>query len=823
MRRRTEEGRVRGRGRAGLLAAVAVVTASVWATPAHATVASTLYGATACDATTGTPGTVDPHTPHTGFSYFFCDDGVPSTGGVVPNTTGASAITVPAKYGNGGAGDTNSFSGLPHKAANAATMPGADASGQIALDVDVSVPASAAPAGGYPMVVMMHGCCSGNKTSWESNGADGFDKSGESWHYNNAWFAARGYVVVNYTARGFVNSSVHGSTGETQLDSRSFEINDFQSLACQIDANAGNFGTTVGHPVSIDPTKVVVTGGSYGGGFSWLAATDPRWTCTADTGTSDAMSLAAAAPKYGWTDLSYTLVPNGFHSEDPSRLPATNGCDTGPLTLTGATCPPGTGAPFGVPKSSILNVLYTTGTNPGGNHTTFPAEITDGFACLGLTGTYPFTPACTTTLSSTLPVYLRERSAYYQNRYFNDITGTPADAVPIYNAATFTDPLFPAYEDRRMANRLLAVDPSYPIKQFYGDYQHFTQNKAKEWGDECDADHHVCAVADYPVVGGHADVNNDPTNLVRTGITTRLNKFIDHFAQPAGGYTASGGYTQQPSDTTPDVTADLSVCPDNAASLGVANDEPGPAQGPTSTFEQLAPHTLTANLTGSQTTTSTVPGVNTHAAHADPIYNFLFNGGACPKETSVAGAGVATYTSPPLPSTATMVGATKVTVNYALTAPPGDAGAQFNVRLYDLAPGGTALMVDRGTRRLSVAEQSGSQVTFELDGNGWRFPAGDSLRVEIAQDDNPSIKSSSVASSAALSGTTLQIPIEESGFTVPTPSGPTPTPTDTGSTTPTTPSSTTPPSTPRRHRCKKHKRSKKSASSAKKRCKKKRK
>ena len=81
------------------------------------------------------------------------------------------------------------------------------------------------------MIVMMHGCCGGNKTSWE---ADTVDAARREWHYNNAWFASRGYVVVTYTARGFVNNQNRGSTGETQLDSRSFEINDYQALACNV-------------------------------------------------------------------------------------------------------------------------------------------------------------------------------------------------------------------------------------------------------------------------------------------------------------------------------------------------------------------------------------------------------------------------------------------------------------------------------------------------------------------------------------------------------------------------------------------------------------
>src|SRR4051812_11530220 len=151
--------------------------------------------------------------------YTFCDDGVPAFGGTTPNPTGANAITVPGSY----AGAT----GLP---AQSGTVPGADATGKIALDVDVSLPTGA---GAHPLVAMMHGCCGGSKMSWEARGnpADDpgtIDSGGEAWHYDSAWWASRGYIVLTYTARGFVDSQGHGSTGEAQLDSDRFEINDFQ-------------------------------------------------------------------------------------------------------------------------------------------------------------------------------------------------------------------------------------------------------------------------------------------------------------------------------------------------------------------------------------------------------------------------------------------------------------------------------------------------------------------------------------------------------------------------------------------------------------------
>ena len=83
----------------------------------------------------------------------------------------------------------------------------------------------------------MHGCCGGSKTELEGTTID--PGGSENWHYNNAWFASRGYIVLTYTARGFVDAQNHGSTGETQLDSARYEINDYQHLAGQL-ADAGD-------------------------------------------------------------------------------------------------------------------------------------------------------------------------------------------------------------------------------------------------------------------------------------------------------------------------------------------------------------------------------------------------------------------------------------------------------------------------------------------------------------------------------------------------------------------------------------------------------
>src|SRR2546425_4608767 len=253
--------------------------------------------------------------PEPGYTFEMCNDGIPPVAGRTPNIGAVRAVRVPAKY--------DGWEGLPPKAADAASIAGADPDGYVALDIDISMPTTPPPPGGYPLIAMMHGCCSGDKTSWE---ATSFEGNGERWHYNNAWFASRGYVVLNYTARGFHGVGSGGSTGETQLDSSRFEINDFQYLS----------GLVADDPFfNVNPQKIVATGGSYGGGFSWMALTDPLWK---SPGGLD-MKLAAVAPKYGWTDLVDSLVPTGRHFQEPDHLPAFDGSDTT--------------SPLGIPKKSI--------------------------------------------------------------------------------------------------------------------------------------------------------------------------------------------------------------------------------------------------------------------------------------------------------------------------------------------------------------------------------------------------------------------------------------------------------------------------------------
>lgn len=648
--------------------------------------------------------------------YRFCDDGVPPVGGTTPNEGSVRAIPVPQRYAG--------HRGLPAKAAPDPGA-GADSNGFIALDVNVSLPdprRHPRPRAGYPLIALMHGCCSGSKSDWRGT----IDRSGEKWHYTDAWFAARGYVVLTYTARGFVNADGEGSTGQTQIDHRSYEINDFQYLAGLL-AEDPFFG--------VDPRRIVASGGSYGGGFTWLALTDPTWKSPRKRID---MRLAAVAPKYGWTDLVSSLVPNGRYRQDQ--------------VAPGAPAAALSRAPIGAPKSSFVAALYTsgkTGLPPPGAHATFPPEIDDAYACLNSTDPFESNPLCGSTLTTLLDSFIRDRSAYFQTDFFERIAADRKARIPVFSAGTFSDQLFPMEEHRRMQLRLRSIAPGYPLQEYYGDYNHAVQNKAKEWGDLCGKDHHVCRVSDY-----RRGFNRPPQSLKRVGVTSRLNRFIDHYAKPPGN----------PRQARPrrDVTVALQTCRQNASALWPLA-EPGERFN-AARIENLAPHILRFDLPGEGQTTNKV-SPNPHASESDPVANSVSNDATCPSHSSPAGAGVATFDSEPLAGDVTMIGQPRMAAEIAGTG----EGLQLNARLYDLFPDGTQVLVDRGVHMLAA---SSGPVVLDLHGNGWRFPEGHRLRLELAQDDDPYVKSSNRPGSLSISSVTLALPIREIAPGEPGESGP---------------------------------------------------
>jgi pimeloyl-ACP methyl ester carboxylesterase len=219
------------------------------------------------------------------------------------------------------------------------------------LDVDVTLPANAEAGRPLPTIVMLHGWA-GDKGSFESDSPEGTGST--TYHYNNTYYAQRGYAVVNLTARGFGRScgkaEESAATPEClarrsylHLADQRWEARDVQHL----------LGLLADERVS-DPDALGVTGISYGGGQSIeLAYLRDRvrlrdgsfapWRSPAGR----PLAIGAAFPRWPWSDLVDSLLPNGRYLD--FRPPAEADSRD----------------PIGVVKESYVDGLFTLGLATG--------------------------------------------------------------------------------------------------------------------------------------------------------------------------------------------------------------------------------------------------------------------------------------------------------------------------------------------------------------------------------------------------------------------------------------------------------------------------
>ena len=670
-------------------------------------------------------------------AYVFCNDGLPPQGG------GEFSIPVPVKYKATAAGDDYTALPKPASVEEVATATAAhdlrpERDNRISLDVDITLPPTPAmkgllglespvmkaPRGGYPVIVFMHGCCGGSKRSWE---ATTVDATNEQWHHSNAWFASRGYVVINYTARGFRNNQDRGSTGTTQLDSRRYEINDYQylvGLLADHDAMKRAAGET---PLfRINPRKVGAVGGSYGGGFSWLALTDPTWS---SPGYDVPVKLAAAVTKYGWTDLVESLVPSGHYLD---RDPATKKTFVAPTDPAKAL----SRDPIGVAKQSIVAGLYAAGNQLAGDHTTFPDYIHDAIARLQQGEPYDEDPL----LEALVETFLSDRSAYFQEQYWNRVSR--GMRVPVYAAAAWTDPLFPTMETVRFYNKLKSLDRDYPITMYLGDYQHFAQNKPKEWDDLCGSDHHVCQVKDYTRADGSFNLMKAP-NRVRKGVNWRMNRFLDFYLRGLG---------KRPQR---DVSATSTICPANATDKYKA-DEPG-AEYRAPSWRALAPtfQRFSWGPGGAATSTTSSTAVDGHAQESDPVARDRTANKCFTTSQASPGPGVVVYEDD-IRSDFTMMGIPTLKLEHETAA----TDYWIAARLFDKKPDGTMTMVTRGVCRVNKAASPDETCqTFDLFGNGWMFEQGHKVVIEVTQSDQPFLRRDNFPSTVTYKSANIELPV----------------------------------------------------------------
>ena len=299
----------------------------------------------------------------------------------------------------------------------------------VPLDVDVTLPPTGA--GPYPTIVMLHGW-GGDKASFEATSAAG--DGNETFDYNNIYYAQHGYAVVNYSARGWGRScGSEESRSETpgceagwlHLADQRYEARDSQYL----------LGLLADEKIT-KPHAIGVTGISYGGGQSIeLAYLKNRirlpngefapWRSP----RGKTMAVAAAFPRWPWSDLVNALEPNG-RLMDSEIAPFAQSYE-----------------PIGVAIQSYITGLYADGLASNGYYAPLgkdpEADLTKWFAVTNAGEPYG---------EEALAV-ARQLYTYHQG-YGIPLSGKPA---PLLLESGWTDDLFPAEQSLRVYNQVRAL------------------------------------------------------------------------------------------------------------------------------------------------------------------------------------------------------------------------------------------------------------------------------------------------------------------------------------------------------------------------------
>src|SRR5690349_21241575 len=307
--------------------------------------------------------------------------------------------------------------------------------------------------GRYPLVVQSHGW---GVPPTGPGDTQFYGPTADTW-------AKRGYAVMQLAARGWGDSCGTPASraaapaaclnGYIRLDDERYEVRDIQYES----------GLLVDDGV-VDPNRIGATGESYGGGVSLELATLKDRVMNADgtlaPWTSPAgtpLHIAAAAPVIPWSDLTYSLMPNG-------------------RTLDYAVTGPSADLhPIGVEKQSFVSGLCAEG-NANGFYapagTNSQADLTTWFAELNAGEPYD---------GNAQDEAIAQQIAQYHSPFYLLAGAYGFDReppAPLLIANGFTDDLFPVDEAVRYYNLEQSLYPADPISLFDGDFGHMrAQNK----------------------------------------------------------------------------------------------------------------------------------------------------------------------------------------------------------------------------------------------------------------------------------------------------------------------------------------------------------
>lgn len=582
------------------------------------------------------------------------------------------------------------------------------------MDVDLTLPMT--PGRHHPLIVLLHGF-GNNKHEWESVTAAG--DGGDKYHWNSYWFAEHGFYVLTYTARGFQDHgrgaasyepNTPGATGGSEslpngtihLKSREFELHDTQWLAAL---------TAASHP-DLDRSAVAVSGGSYGGGESWLQATEADWTFPHGVDPRlPVLHLQVAVPKYPWTDLGYSLAPNG-HGGGPG------GGDIYQSATGRPDSPIGAGHPFGVVKAAYTGGFYAEGSAYGafeaGGDTTPSQEATqDGPVSVAawfnravtVGDPYDVAGAEDPVISQARRGLTVFRSSYYQTARWR--REAAHREVAVFSISGWTDNLFPPIESFRQFIYLKRLDPLWPVQVAVADVGHpLAQNPPYQW----------------------RHLNREAWRFLRSQIggSHRARTTVESLV------TRCDGGTRLDAVTAP-------------------------------TPRGLARGTLTVAFATGGSLDSRASATDPDGPNTDAVTTSQSGGSSCRQSSSDATIPLVRYSGlgAPLAGRVQFVGLGHVLVPYTMAG----TTATLEARLWDVARDGTATLVTRGVYRIDHPAYDPLSGTAELPffGNQWVFPAGDRIRLDLTLADSPTFLASRAGAAVKFAPPTLVLPTVEEG------------------------------------------------------------
>ena len=273
------------------------------------------------------------------------------------------------------------------------------------LDVRLQIPPGTGP---FPLVALIHGY-GGSKNS----SGDIADR-----------LRGDGYAILRYSTRGFGES-----WGQVNLADLHAELGDLRSMIGQV-VDEDDFG--------LNPDAVAVAGASYGGGHSWLSLAAPTFLSP----KKNTVRIRAVIPIAPWSDLLYSLLPNGRPHNSLDGL--------------------------GGLKLSYVNGLYGSGIrqDPARPYPNYPDYFIAWHAYINATEPSNIDP----TWQSITDGLTIGRSIWWQHSFWEAVSA--GSRIPVFQVQGFTDDLFPLPEAKRMLLALQTVAPGYPITSYFGDLGH---------------------------------------------------------------------------------------------------------------------------------------------------------------------------------------------------------------------------------------------------------------------------------------------------------------------------------------------------------------